>query len=76
MCQTEGMRTLLVLLTCAVGFAQLPGTPDPAKAKQPDPPKQAPGVVDSSKLDTSDAVIRTQVNVVIAPFNLNVTSQF
>jgi len=67
MCQTEGMRTLLVLLTCAVGFAQLPGTPDPAKAKQPDPPKQAPGVVDSSKLDTGDSVIRTQVNVVIAP---------
>ena len=53
MCQTEGMRNVLMLLICAAGFAQTP------------PPVQ-PGKLDPAKAD-KDVVIQTNVNVVIAP---------
>jgi VWFA-related protein len=52
MCQTRIMRTVPILLACVVGFAQTPPA-DPSKS-------------DPSKPD-KDAVIRTNVNVVIAP---------
>jgi VWFA-related protein len=34
MCHTKIMRNVLMLLLCAAGFAQQPGTPDPAKTEQ------------------------------------------
>src|SRR5580704_677535 len=58
MCQTRVMRHALIFLLCAVGFAQAPGTLDPAKL---DSAKQ-----DASKPDT-DLKIPVSVNVVIAP---------
>jgi VWFA-related protein len=54
MCHTRIMRTALIFLLCASGFAQAPGTLDPAK--QQDAAKQE-----------SDLRINTTVNVVIAP---------
>lgn len=63
MCQTKVMRTALIYLVCAAGFAQAPGTLDPAKeaaAKQA--ASQAAG-----KPDPSDVTIKTTTTVVIAP---------
>ena len=58
MCQTSTMRnTLPMLLLCAAGFAQQPGTLDPAK----DPAK----IADKEKAEKSTFGIVT--NVVIAP---------
>src|SRR5258708_187514 len=74
MCQTRVMRIALIFVVCAAGFAQggfaqAPGTLDPAKATpskqdsaKPDPAKQ-----DSAKQDPGDLTIRATVNVVIAP---------
>ena len=57
MCQTRGMRRALIFLLwaapiCTVGFAQAPGTLDPARenAKEPE-----------------DATFKTQTNIVIVP---------
>ncbi len=62
------MRLALIFLICAAvfvpgGFAQAPGTLDPAKAAA----RQDPPAPDSTKPDTGDLTIRTNVNVVIAP---------
>jgi VWFA-related protein len=70
MCQTSVMRHALIFLVCAAGFAQAPGTLDPAKAaaakadeaKTSDEAKTPP-----AKQDPGDLTIRATVNVVIAP---------
>ena len=53
MCQTRVMRLALVVLVCASGFAQAPGTLDPAKQ-------------DAAKAE-ADLKINVGVSVVIAP---------
>ncbi len=53
MCHTEGMRHALIFLLCATGFAQAPGTLDPAKQ-------------DGSKQD-ADAIFKSGTTVVIVP---------
>jgi VWFA-related protein len=58
------MRLALIFLICAAGFfqggyAQAPGTLDPAKQDPPTP--------DSSKQESGDLTLRTNVNVVTAP---------
>jgi len=63
------MRLALIFLICAAGFfqggfAQAPGTLDPAKQAAS---KQDPPTPDSTKPDSGDLTIRTSVNVVIAP---------
>ena len=64
MCQTRVMRHALIFLVCAAGFAQAPGTLDPAKAAaaKADEAKTPP-----AKQDPGDLTIRATVNVVIAP---------
>jgi len=57
MCQTKVMRNLLILLASTTLLAQAPGTPDRSKQTDKDPAKQP----------DKDVVIRTNVNVVIAP---------
>ncbi|HTB18549.1 MAG TPA: VWA domain-containing protein [Bryobacteraceae bacterium] len=57
------MRTALIFLFCVAGFAQAPGTLDPAKAAAA---RQAPAKQDSPK-DPGDLTISTTVNVVVAP---------
>src|ERR1700722_545351 len=67
------MRLALIFLICAAGFfqggyAQAPGTLDPAKAaSKQDPPPPDSSKPDLSKQDSGDLTIRTNVNVVIAP---------
>jgi len=57
MCQTRSMRNVLLLVLCASGFAQLPGTLDPAKAEK---------VIKEEKREgKADLVVTTEV--VIAP---------
>jgi VWFA-related protein len=72
MCHTRVMRHALIFVVCAAGFAQAPGTLDPAKAQ----PQQDSTQPSSSRpllpppvstLDSGDLTIRTNVNVVIAP---------
>src|ERR1700733_10132466 len=66
------MRLALIFLFCAAGFfqggyAQAPGTLDPAKAaSKQDPPTPDAARPDLSKQDSGDLTIRTNVNVVIA----------
>lgn len=83
MCQTKFMRPALIFLICAVGFAQQPGTLDPARAAAhaanaapnaatPAPaPKllsPSPTLPSSTQPDASDDItIKVPVNVVIAP---------
>ena len=70
MCHTRVMRTALISLICAAGFiqagfAQAPGTLDPAKvpgATQTPAPLLPPGIP-----DTGEYKIGTVVNVVVAP---------
>lgn len=57
MCHTKIMRKLVVLFVCAVGFAQSPGTLDPARVSTEAPPQDV----------TPEGTIRVGVNVVIAP---------
>lgn len=59
MCHTKNMRKLLPLFICALGFAQAPGTPDPARVSTQAPPQDAG--------QYADTPIRVGVNVVIAP---------
>jgi len=77
MCHTKVMRHALIFLVCAAGlfqsgFAQAPGTLDPAKA-QPQQDSTQPGSnrpllpPPVSTQDAGDLTIRTNVNVVIAP---------
>ncbi len=66
MCHTRVMRHALIFLVCAAGFAQVPGTLDPAKAPgaaQPSAPLLPPPVSTGS----GDAIIRATTTVVIAP---------
>src|SRR5271156_492214 len=64
MCQTRAMRnTLMMLLLCAVGFAQQqPGTIDPAK----DPAKLAEKAKEE-KAERDANVITSTTNLLIAP---------
>jgi VWFA-related protein len=69
MCHTRLMRLALIFLICTAGFfqggfAQAPGTLDPAK--EPAAKQNAPAP-DSSKPDSGDLTFGTSVNVVIAP---------
>lgn len=83
MCQTKLMRTALIFLLCTTGFAQLPGTLDPAKeadhAASTDPDSATPAPIQpgtvkpasvqlpTTPLDSDNITIRVPVNVVIAP---------
>jgi VWFA-related protein len=58
MCHTRVMRPALIFLMCAAGFAQAPGTLDPAK--------QVQAKEEAAKQD-DDLTIKVGVNVVIAP---------
>jgi VWFA-related protein len=65
MCHTRVMRHALIFLVCAAGFAQAPGTLDPAKAPgatQTPTPLLPPAIP-----DTGEYKIGTVVNVVVAP---------
>jgi VWFA-related protein len=63
MCQTRAMRNTLMLLLCAVGFAQQqPGTIDPAK----DPAKLAEKAKEE-KAERDANVITSTTNLLIAP---------
>lgn len=63
MCQTRTMRnTLMLLLLCAAGFAQQPGTLDPAK----DPAKLVEKEKEE-KVERDAGVIRATTNLLIAP---------
>jgi VWFA-related protein len=74
MCQTRGMRHALISLVCAAavfqgGFAQAPGTLDPAKvpgATQA-PAPEAPGQLAPAQQDNGEFKLGTTVNVVVAP---------
>ncbi len=67
------MRTALMLLICAAGFAQAPGTLDPAKAHPETNQDSAPASSRPllpppiSTQDSGDAKFGTVVNVVVAP---------
>jgi VWFA-related protein len=64
MCHTRVMRHALIFLICSTGFAQAPGTLDPAKAPGA---KQAPLLPPPvSTQDSADKIVVT-TNVVIAP---------
>jgi VWFA-related protein len=73
-CQTKGMRALLIFCVCAIGFAQAPGTLDPAKV-QPAPNQDAatpskpllPPPISANAPSGDDITFREGVNVVIAP---------
>jgi VWFA-related protein len=73
MCHTKVTRTALIFLICTVGFAQAPGTLDPAKAhpdanqdsSQPNKPLLPPAF--SPGQDSADTLFKEQINVVIAP---------
>lgn len=69
MCHTKAMRTALIFFICAVGFAQAPGTLDPAKAGASNQPNSTKPLLPPpvSTQDSGDLTIRTNVNVVIAP---------
>src|SRR5580658_4354035 len=69
MCHTRVMRHALIFLVCAAGFAQAPGTLDPAKlpgATQP-PAQEAPGQLAPAQPDSGDVTFGTRVTVVVAP---------
>ncbi len=68
MCHTKAMRLALIFLICAAGFAQggfaqAPGTLDPAKEAAA---KQAAGQT-AVKPDPSDLTLKTTTTIVIAP---------
>jgi VWFA-related protein len=70
MCHTRVMRHALIFLVCAAGFAQAPGTLDPAKlpgATQPPPAQEAPGQLAPAQPDSGDLTFGTRVTVVVAP---------
>ena len=65
MCHTRVMRIALIFLVCAAGFAQAPGTLDPAKAPGATPNLLPPAP--AVRQDSGDLTISTTVNVVVAP---------
>jgi VWFA-related protein len=69
MCHTRVMRAALIFLICSAGFAQAPGTLDPAKAPgaKQDPVQQAPGQLAPAQQDNGEFKLGTTVNVVVAP---------
>jgi VWFA-related protein len=80
MCQTKAMRPALIFLVCALGFAQAPGTIDPAKV-HPDsnvdsttPSQVQPGTADpSSTKPLLPPAISTQASDDSATFRTGTT---
>jgi VWFA-related protein len=71
MCHTKVMRAALIFFVCTVGFAQAPGTLDPAKAhpdsSQDTPPSRPLLPPPVSTQDSGDLTFGTRVTVVVAP---------
>jgi VWFA-related protein len=67
MCHTRLMRLALIFLICAAGFAQAPGTLDPAKAAGENQPNSKGSLLPPpiSSRDADTIVVNT--NIVIAP---------
>jgi VWFA-related protein len=67
MCHTNVMRLALIFLICAAGFAQAPGTLDPAKAAGENQPNSKGSLLPPpiSSRDANTIVVNT--NIVIAP---------
>ena len=65
MCHTRNMRNVLMLLLCAAGFAQQPGTLDPAK----EPAKLEKAEKDKAEQDKADqdVTFHIRTDVLIAP---------